>query len=303
MKKIILLLLVIAANVNCFAQKDYSEYFKAKSEIAGNVELKDYQNALASRCQKAFTKNKPIPYDLIIVSNYFYNNNNKRKGEKYLMKAASAGLKPSETYFRQYFDSLFIKDKKLEAKTIKRYKNYLRNCDIENSFKIIKLVDNDQITRSFLRGYEKDTAFSDYKWKQVRINDSANYFSLVNILNTPEFNSTKLTIEAQFGMSVILMHSTTNHYANPDSIFALLKKEMLKGVITPDFYANCVDRYYGVKGLNYYCKFYHNDLPIYDVENVDKRRLEVFLPPLYLSFKWNNKLDQLPESYIYVGAE
>jgi len=76
---------------------------------------------------------------------------------------------------------------------------------------------------------------------------------------------------------------------------------MLKGVITPDFYANCVDRYYGVKGLNYYCKFYQNELPTYDIENVDKRRSEVFLPPLYFSFKWNNKLDQLPKNYIYVG--
>jgi hypothetical protein len=296
-----MLSLMLSATIMGFAQSDYSEYFKAKSELAGNLDLKDYQNALALRCLKAFTNNKPLPYDLIIVSKYYYNNNNNRKGKKYLYKAALSGLQASDSYYADYFDSLFIKDKNLKTQTIKKYKNYIRNCDIENSIKIIKLFENDQITRSFLRSYEEDTVFLNYKWKEISKSDSVNYYSLIQIINAPDFNSIKLTNDAKYGMATILMHSATNKYANPDSIFALLKTEMLKGVVSPDFYANCVDRYYGTKGLNYYCKFYDKELPIYDIRNVDKRRSEVWLPPLYFMFKWKNKLDQLPKDYIYEG--
>jgi hypothetical protein len=305
MKKIILSSLILIANTICFAQKDYTEYYNITYNYhlnSPNPEKVCDINKKEVLFLKAFSINDPLANDLFDLADGFYNSGNTKKGEEYLMKAANAGFERSDLEYYFFIDSLLKSDKKLKEKFEKNYSDFLKNrCDITNSIKIIKLFDSDQLLRiHFSKYYQIDTTNKKSIMKEWIKDDSLNYFSLIEIMKSPGFNSSNLTNEAKLGIGIILTHSATNHYTNPDTVFALLKKEMLKGVVDPRFYTNSVDRYYmNNKELNYYCNFYDESLPIIDIENVDKRRAEVWLYPLYLKFKWNKQLEKLPKEYKY----
>ncbi|MEI6764981.1 MAG: hypothetical protein WCM76_05020 [Bacteroidota bacterium] len=304
MKTIFLIFSLLVSNNFCNAQKDYSAYYKITCEFYNNTldpAKIDYAIKNISLLESAFEIIDPLPSDLMNASYYYYILNNRRKGRKYLLQAAKAGaiiLKSEDAYM----DSVLNSDKKLRRKYDNFHHHYLTTkCDVENSIEIIKLFNMDQHTRSLFSDYsDADSSFYKYKWKDVVKSDSTNYFSLLKILKSPNFNSRNLTSEAQLGLGIVLMHSATERYANKDTVFAQLKKEMLNGAISPRFYANSVDRYYMyIKSQNYYCCFYDEELPIFDLQNIDKRRAEVWLYPLYLKFKWNNQLDMLPKDYKY----
>ena len=98
------------------------------------------------------------------------------------------------------------------------------------------------------------------------------------------------------------MHSVTNRYAKnmADSLVRVLQNLAISGEISNELVACGIDRYYHYsKGVNYYYKFFDRNLPIYDAENLDKRRKEIGLSPLYLFYKNNNHLDRLPKEYKY----
>jgi hypothetical protein len=306
MKKILIIIYLNILTINfCLAQTDYSTYYNITNNYrlnSPNPESAININDKEALYKKAFSLNKPLAWDLYVLADGFFNSGNLKKGEDYLLKATAAGFNISETDDFPFIDSLLKANKNLKDKLNKNYNNYLRkNCDILNSIRILQLFASDQHIRFYLRDYsEIDTVFRKFRGIEIGKCDSINYFSLLKIMRSPNFNSSNLTEEAKFGIGLILTHSATDGFANPDTVFAILKKEMLKGVVSPEFYANSVDRYYmNNKGMNFYCKFYDETLPIYDIANVDKRRSEVWLYPLYFKFKWNKQLDKLPNDYKY----
>ena len=278
--------------INTYAQKDYLEYYKLKY-IKG-------QNLL-----EVFKLNNPLPDDLISTSwNCYVGDKNNEEGKNYLMKAALAGFSKDDVkeMFNHYFDSLFIANKYISDEFDINYNKYLNTeCDIVNSIKILCLLERDQMSRSFdACEILKDSNIYNCRVINILKFDSINYFDLLKIINNNLFDSKKLMYKAKLGLGLLLMHSTTNDYANHDSIFNILKKEMLKGVISPLFYANVVDRYYIYnKKINYYCNFFDENLPVYDIQNIDKRREEIGLPTLYEKYKSKNKLNLLPKEYKY----
>jgi hypothetical protein len=257
-----------------------------------------YESNEKDRLMQAFKYNKALPYDLLKISYYYYKQGNQKKGEKFLFRSASKGENVLDTFFGNYYDSLFKADEEVGKKYQKKYIKALKRSDIYNSIEVIKLFNNDQHIRSYFRSYEQDKSFKIYKWQEVRKIDSSNYFALIRIMKLAHFDSKKLTLDAQEALGILLTHSLTNDYVNPDSVITLLKSEMLKGVIDPIFFANAIDRYYFAnKGMNFYCNFYDSASPIFDIANLDKRRSEIFLYPLYFKFKWNNRMFQLPTEY------
>lgn len=304
MKNIIILFLFLYTNAFCLSQTTYIEYYNITYKYYNkSVDAKNSTNIIIKEAlfREAFLSNKPLAWDLFYLADAFYSSGNFKKGTKYLLNAANSGFEISNIGISFFIDSLLNNDDNLRKSYEKKYCSFLKkNCDLINSIKILKLFQSDEHIRMYFRDYAEDTLFGKFRaYEMIKI-DSINYFTLLEIMGTPNFNSSNLTDEAKLGIGIILQHSATRDFANTDTVFALLKKEMLKGVINPRFYANCVDRYYMIeKGMNYYCSFYDEDLPIYDIANVDKRRAEVWLYPLYFKFKWSNKLDQLPKDYTY----
>lgn len=282
----------------CFSQENYSKYYEIRSKSALS---NDYNQAIYYTIE-AFKYNRPLPLDLLSVSSIYAYTKNTKHSNFYLLKAALSGVSRAEVKLYSYSDTNLVIDKKLSLKFDRKYNKFLRKkCDLLNSFKIIKLAERDQNIRSFYSSYSiVDTSFKQFRAMEMIKQDSINYFTLLEIMNKPDFNSSRLTLDARHAIGLILAHSVPANYACPDSVFSILKREMLKGTIAPEFYAFSYDRYYMYQfGMNYYCVFYNSFMPIYDIQNVDKRRNELWIYPLYVKFEKNGELDKLPKDYHY----
>jgi|GEM_PF-5772889 hypothetical protein len=269
-----------------YSQNNYINYYRQLYQ--GNVDL-------------AFNMNKPLPNDLFARSIYYFKSKQFHKGKKFLKKAAIYGFNYTECIKQPFMDSILSNNMALHNLVDKSYRIFItRICDFNNSVLITKLFENDQNIRRISNYNGTDSLLRKYLMAKLIECDSINYYSLLKIIKEPTFISTNLTLESKLGLGIILAHSATNNYANADSVFQLLKNEMLKGVVSPLFYSNSVDRYYMYnKKMNYYCQFFDEDFPIYDIINIDKRREEIGLPSLYQEFKSINKLNELPKDYKY----
>lgn len=105
---------------------------------------------------------------------------------------------------------------------------------------------------------------------------------------------------------ILLLHNYPRSKEKFDELYNRLLLEVKKGNIEPNFFAHWTDYYCVGKGLpmvycssaltnQAYVKDY-NILPILDIENLDKRRKEIFLLPLY---KAADKTSILPNNYKY----
>jgi hypothetical protein len=268
-----------------YGQNSYINYYKQIYQ--GNFDL-------------AFSMNKPLPYDLMGRSSYYFRNKQFHKGKKFLKKAARCGFNYTDIK-EPYMKNLLNNNLSLYNLVDRSYRNFIaKTCDFNNSILITKLFESDQNIRQIINYNGTDSILHKYLMSKLVECDSINYYSLLKIIKRPTFNSTNLTLESKLGLGLILAHSATNNYANADSVLQLLKNEMIKGVVSPVFYSNSVDRYYMYnKKMNYYCQFFDEDLPTYDIINIDKRREIICLPSLYEEFKSSNKLNKLPKDYKY----
>jgi hypothetical protein len=306
MKQYLVLATLLLLSIGSFGQNNYSTYYDVRYDYSylKNIdpEQGDEQSPTEETFRKAFSLNTALATDLACLATKQIKSGNTKKGKKYLLKTALAGYDVVNGWWESPIDSMINEDAKLRALLQVNYEIFLtKKCDLINSAKISRLFMTDQNVRTIASEFcAHDSLSCDFGTSEMIKYDSINYFTLLEILETPGFNSAKLTGEAQLGLGIILTHSATQPYANADSVFALLKKEILNGILSPQFYANSFDRYYfAEKGLNYYCSLYNSNIPIYDIANIDKRRAEVWLYPLYFKFKWNKQLDKLPKDYSY----
>ena len=98
MKKIVTVLLTFTIHFFCFAQKDYTDYYN----ITYNYHLNDINPEKKINAEnvenlylKAFSVNKALVYDLFSLAYDFYSEGNLKKGNAYLLKAASSGFEIS----------------------------------------------------------------------------------------------------------------------------------------------------------------------------------------------------------------
>jgi len=147
-----------------------------------------------------------------------------------------------------------------------------------------------------------DTGFTKCYYDFFLETDSLNFYSLKKIMQSENFNYSDLTVEAKKCAFMVIMHSLTNRYTINirDSVISELKKEMERGNISNQDFASAIDRYYRFAfNKNYFYEFIDKRLPIFDIENLDKRRTEIGLWPLYIKYYQLDIIDKLPKDYNY----
>jgi hypothetical protein len=294
------LLILIMFLQNGYTQ-DYKDYYKLTTKAYNALTKENNLQKSYDLYKKAFKYKFSFSWDYATAAEVAMKLNKKNEFKKLLMKTAKLGkdINNIKEYY-PYTDSIISKYK-LKDKYITTYQRSMRP-NIETSCKIQMLFIKDQYVRKGAHCISDDTASRKCYTEFFNEVDSTNYFSLMEIIKKPCFNLARVTDEAKNGMFLILAHSLTTNYAIPyiDTIKAVLMSEVKKGHIENVIYANTIDRYYHImNNMNYYCQFMSKSLPIYDVDNLDKRREAIGLEPLYIKYKNENSLDLLPKEYKY----
>lgn len=293
--RIILLYCICLIPCLVFSQ-DYSEYYKllAKFKLTEDSKEKQKINIKLAKAGKGYIyenlrKTRQcciIPKNLRCRRNFY--------------KLARIGFSSEELLLYSINITSFLNNRQVNKYNKLYSKHFLPTVNLELSLKIIKIFERDKSIRIFKQYFDNDTAHFDDTRKLMRKIDSSNYTEISNILKNTDFDPKKITNEAKLGIGIVLTHASTYDFAIPDSIFGKLAYLMRIGIISNVFYANSVDRFYLYKyKQNYYYNFYDKDLPIFDVTNIDKRRWEIGLEPLYLKYKYNGNLENLPKDYTY----
>lgn len=116
----------------------------------------------------------------------------------------------------------------------------------------------------------------------------------------------QLGIYGMHKFQILLLHNYPLSKEKFDELYNRLLLEVKQGNIEPNFFAHWTDYYCVGKGQPMiYCSSAltnrdyvkdYNVLPVLDIENLDKRRKEIFLLPLY---KAAEKTSILPDGYKY----
>ena len=283
-----------------FAQ-DYKDCYKLVAK-ANYALWNDNDPQRADSIYKRALKYKhKIPHYYLWASFAAGKMNTISKFRRYILQAARLGL--GLDYIEEnypYIDSILIKEK-LKGKYEKIYSHSVRR-NIETSCKIKELFTKDQLIRRGSHFIKNDTSSVQLYQEFFYTTDSNNFFELLTIINDSKFDMADINYDAQFGLYIILSHVMTSDFALPyrDTIFSFLLNQVHNGILCPDNYASSIDRYYMTKyRMNYYCQFYNDELPLFDAENIDSRREEIGLKPLYFEFMQHNNVKNLPKEYLY----
>lgn len=170
-----------------------------------------------------------------------------------------------------------------------------RNINYHILIDIEKWLEVDQFVRS-----KNDSCIGKY-FNEV---DSINCKNVINLINSKGFPGFNMLGIHSNDILFLIMHATTNYASEKywDSYFKpLLLSEAKKGNISFSSYAFIFDRYYYY--LNNKKQYYgllktstREYLPIENIKEVDKRRAELGLPPLWMDSKISKI--KLPDNYI-----
>lgn len=284
--KIYYLLLLVILTVGCNSNKvDYETYDKLVWEAMLDYNQKKYSKAL-HLFQKAF---KIIPNEN--VSDYFHAaaaslHLNKSDLAKQLIIESIRQTNASKEYFERFSEFNQFRENKLFSEVETDYEDYksqflknLKNPIVHK--KLDSLLDKDQQVRN--SGLAADERFPI---------DSMNVVSLIEI--------TKKYGWQERGW-LILWHQRGN-YKKDDYVWSFFRPYINQGIkngeIRKEFWARYEEEESVMKNKEQIYGFYTNQFdlyPITDVQNVDKRRKEVGLPPLwYLNEIYGT---QLPTDY------
>ena len=181
---------------------------------------------------------------------------------------------------------------------------YLQQIDPDENSYLERIVLNEIFCQEV-----RDGDLVDEKWKSAVY--AQNAVALSNLLENREMDRAKVDVWNSILMQIALVHCAKSlgwiEYGR-DSLYPgfmdLLKKEVMKGNIHPDVYATVYDIVYW---FNYDKSYYgrqrsfdpvtgkHFCVEIEDVSNVDKRRAEIGLPPVWAFCKKYNTT--LPANY------
>ncbi len=306
--------LVFASNVKAQNYNvDYSGYYSLFNKylicIADSNELDAYKHLRYALNNYA---GFPGHYNLLI--HYELKIGNRTKALQYAKKATSLGYQYFDEEInttdivedKQFDDSIFVK---LLAKKYPRWRRSFigdRPPYYELLTNEILVMSNiDQYIRYYIHTRDSST------WHYSNEVDSVNYVyfrSIVNKYGFPQIR--KLDNKASRALVLLLCHfRTLDLVTGIDSnemnwLDSVMKSAVIQGNLRPTDYAFFIDRYYNYKTrgkdeIQLYGEFNWEDrfTRITNIEEVDKRRSEIFLIPL----KYKAKLDQLalPEGYKY----
>lgn len=188
----------------------------------------------------------------------------------------------NHSYFRLYFDSVFT-----------GYRNtFLSTIDTAVQRELDDILFLDQMPR---QGNITKTNLSHIREIGAYV-DSVNYLRVVSLIERGKYPGFHNYGIMSSRYDVVLMHTTDHNEEHWNYIFEFLKKEVLKGNITPTQVVTIATRHYSTKfNCTYYGSVRRGATEICNCEKVDSYRAEIGLDNL--KSEYSRLKMQLPDCY------
>lgn len=284
--RLVILTLFFILSTNCSNKKtDFDKYNQLIFKAMLQFKKKDFKNALSNFETAIRIKPRNEVSDYFFASASALNLNNKKKAKKIILDAILK-VNASKEYFLNFEEFDDFRQLKIFEEIFNEYEHHQSKFyqTIKNP-KIYKEIDSlirqDQLIRS-----------GGLNNADLMTIDSSNISRLIDI--TKQYGWQK--------KGWLLLWHQRGTYGQDNYVWNFFKPyindEIRKGIINKDFWTMFEDEYlirtekkqiYG----NYWSQY--NEYPIIDIKNIDKRRNEKGLPPLWYMEKIYNI--KLPEEY------
>ena len=293
------------------AQTSYSKYYEKTINAYSNMAEGNYTMAV-KLYEEAFADNDPFPDDLANLRDCYLALGDTTNAVNCVKRMVACGWQLQETYpvidFKPLGNRIGAFDSTQIAYITSIYptlrQNYLQHIDLDKNAYLERIVLNEIFCQEI-----RDGELMDDKGKSAVF--AQNAVNLCELLKNKELNRNKVDVWNSILLQVALVHCAKSiglkEYGRealyPD-FMALLKKEVLKGNLHPEIYASVYDIVYW---FNYNKSYYGRQtsfdpetekrfcVEIEDVDEVDKRRAEIGLPPVWVFCKKYNIA--LPKNY------
>jgi hypothetical protein len=244
------------------------------------------------------------PFDEKLLTKLFLLKKNNTEAEKHLRLGISRGL-DTDKLNNEPLIKAFINRPDFQA-VYQQYRKVYNNSLLcpDERLELAQMVERDQFPRSYVGKVKTDVIYP--KMRKV---DSANTEEFKEMIQRIGFPGIKqVGIDGEQNAFTILLHiflDGVNDEADIAYFEPIMKNAVLDGSFDPHYFTIIVDRYYSMK-FNYqvYGSYWVPDkatklraiTTIKEIDEVDKRRTSIYLPPL-IKLKDNGYL--LPENYTY----
>lgn len=283
------------------SQGQVKEYFKFSIVGDSLLELGKIQDAKTAYIKALGYYNTEYSTN-ISLSSVYLKLKEKDKGEKYLKIAISQGISIEQLRNDTTINKHLKANPKLTAIYRELHQSYLSKIPFQQDrTTLLKLMERGQALRELL-------GILDFKKVDslIHLEDLSamkSFKAIVKRIGFPDM--LKVGKDGADAAFIILMHtlnSGVDEEENNQLILPLIKKSVLEGNFSSFYYAILVDRHKGLKRENQIYGTYWENVkgkkvvtPINEIENIDKRRIEIGLPTLRYSSEIENL--ELPKEY------
>lgn len=307
--------LLLALFLNIFhalpAQTSYTAYYGKTISAYGNMVEHNYTLA-AKLYEEAFADNLPFPDDLANLRDCYLAMGDTAAAVNCVERMIACGWQLQETYPVMDFSPLRNRIGAFDSARIAHItdiyptlrQNYQQQIDLVENAYLERIVLNEIFCQEV-----RDGAFGEERWTNALF--AQNAADLCDLLRNKELDRKHVDVWNSLLLQIALVHCAKalglKEYAR-DTLYTemmeLLKQEVLKGNLHPDVYASVYDIVYWFNyGKSYYGRQLsfdpetgkHRCVEIEDAANVDKRRAEIGLPPVWAFCKKYNLT--LPDNY------
>jgi len=292
-----------------YSQSEYVKYYEITETAAYKKKKEEYQSAI-NLYKKAFLLAEPRGSDHLELASCYIKLGAYDESLEQIKMSIELGIPKryierlkSSNEGNDEFEKLWIKIQEIYPELRRQFYS---SIDIEtfNELQIIK--NSDQEIREYLmsrEGFFEDSTLVSY----AKTIDSLNLEKVLKIIErTGQWPGSKSFGDAESGSYYVLLHYNVEHFKDAieneklyNHILTTAKKGIELGELTPFQFAYWIDYHiktkegkqlYGVPSYKKWAK-----IPFKDVENIDKRRMEIGLPSLETLYKRENK--ELPDWY------
>ncbi len=252
-----------------FAQNsNYIEYYRNVEKAISKGVFSENNDSTIYYLNIAFNKAEPYPEDLLIISKALYNNGNKDKAYKFLIKSLEKGI---DTASIRKIEILPFLNKTEISQLEAKYINYKIECDTILFHQLDSVIKLDQSVRQF---DWSDTTSITFKssLKKMNIQDSLNRVWILNTIKEKGWMGRKLIGNDRISF-ILLLHIHKEWFEKHSDI---LKKEIIKGNLNPSYLAGTLDRANFGTGNFKYASFLPGNMPIKeDTEEMKNNRFKI----------------------------